>query len=174
MSLFGTSRRFAAARRFGRCWGEADVPGVTRGRSDADHPGADMGSASDRSIVRRHAGDPVRRRGSANRSLSTAAPAPPPGVVGSLDDQNQGREPADREDQERDPPDGEDAKPQNGFCCSRTGRAGRGIVRTSCFFAGWFACSVKPLFAVSGAGSARARIGSASDGVGGTHGEFAS
>jgi hypothetical protein len=96
------------------------------------------------------------------------------GALGSLDDQNQGREPADREDQEREPTDGEDAKPQNGFCCSLTGRAGRGVVRASCFFVGLVGCSVNPLFAVSGAGSDRARIGSASDGVGGTHGEFAS
>ena len=79
------------------------------------------------------------------------------------DDQNQGREPEDRDE----------AKPQNGFCCSLTGCARRGVVRASCFFVSFFGSSEIALFATSGAGSVAAAIGSASDGVGGTQGESA-
>jgi hypothetical protein len=78
-------------------------------------------------------------------------------------DQNQGREPDDRDE----------AKPQNGFGCSLTGRARRGVVRASCFFVSFFGSSVMLLFATSGAGSVAAGIGSASDGAGGTQGESA-
>jgi hypothetical protein len=79
------------------------------------------------------------------------------------DDQNQGREPNDRDE----------AQPENGFGCSLTGRAWRGVVRTACFFVSFFGSSATMLFAGSGvAGSAWART-SASDGGGGTHGESA-
>jgi hypothetical protein len=74
-------------------------------------------------------------------------------------DQNQGREPDDRDE----------AKPQNGFGCSLTGRARRGVVRASCFFVSFFGSSV---MLTSGAGSVAA-VGSASDGAGGTQGESA-
>ena len=77
-------------------------------------------------------------------------------------DQNQGREPDDRDE----------AKPQNGFGCSVTGPARRGVVRASCFFVSFFGSSVMLLFATAGAGSVAA-VGSASDGAGGTQGEFA-
>src|SRR5262249_60740261 len=83
---------------------------------------------------------------------------------GRDENQNQGREPDDRDE----------AQPQNGFCCSRTGRARRGLVRASCFLVSFFGRSATLLFAISGAGSAAARIGgNASDGGGGTHGESA-
>src|SRR5262249_33691630 len=84
---------------------------------------------------------------------------------GRGENQNQGREPTDRDE----------AQPQNGFCCSRTGRARRGLVRASCFFVfvSFLGSSATLLFATAGAGSAAARIGNASDGGGGTHGESA-
>src|SRR4029453_3907419 len=82
-----------------------------------------------------------------------------------LSNQNQGREPDDR---------GDEAKPQNGFCGSlTTGRARRALVAPPCFFAPFFGSSATLGFAVGGAGSAVARIGNASDGSGGTHGESA-
>jgi hypothetical protein len=85
---------------------------------------------------------------------------------GRDENQNQGREPFDRD--EAQPP------PQNGFgCCSLTGRARRGLVRASCFFVSFFGSSATLLFAIAGAGSAALRIGSTSDGGGGTHGESA-
>jgi len=87
--------------------------------------------------------------------------------VGESEAQNQGREPDDR-DEAQPPP------PQNGFGCSRTARAGRGLVRAACFLVSFFGSSATLLFAIAGAGSAAARIGgNASDGGGGTHGESA-
>jgi hypothetical protein len=80
-----------------------------------------------------------------------------------LGNQNQGREPDVRDE----------AKPQNGFGCSLTGRARRGVVRVSCFFVSFLGSSVALLFAIWVAGSSAARIGNASDGLGGTHGESA-
>src|SRR6266508_4682967 len=83
----------------------------------------------------------------------------------SLRNQNQGREPDDR---------GDEAKPQNGFCFSlTTGRARRALVDPSCFLVAFFGSSATLGFAIGGAGSAVARIGNASDGSGGTHGESA-
>src|SRR4029453_5898138 len=83
----------------------------------------------------------------------------------SLRNQNQGREPDGR---------GDEAKPQNGFCCSlTTGRARRALVDPSCFLVAFFGSSATLGFAIAGAGSAVARIGTASDGSGGTHGESA-
>jgi hypothetical protein len=74
--------------------------------------------------------------------------------------------------QNQERPDGrdEEKKPKNGFGCSLTGRARRGVVRASCVFTSLLGSSTTRL---SGTGSATAISGSASDGAGGTHGDFA-
>ena len=90
-------------------------------------------------------------------------PAPRSALL-SRGDQNHGREPPDREA----------AKPENGFCCSLTGRACRGAIRPSCRLVCFFGCCVTAVCTSSGSGWTTACVGSASDGLGGIHGELAS
>ena len=64
----------------------------------------------------------------------------------------------------------EEKRPKNGFGCSRAGRARRGVVGASCFFTALLGAAAT---ALSMAGSAAAVLAGASDGAGGTQGEFA-